>query len=124
MDNTARLNGPQNAVLKHPKYVRSILPNPSGLPYIITGSEDEDIRVWDGASIGDKNVRPLSVVQGHCGVVSALATWLKEEDGKRQVSVVSASLDGTLRRWTMTGECNDGLLATDSRPSEPCASQL
>jgi WD40 repeat protein len=103
MDNTARLNGPQPAVLKHPRFVKSILPSPNGLPYIVTGSDDEDLRVWDVSTIGDAEAQPLSVVSGHCGDITALATWVKEENGKKTVSVVSASLDGTLRRWTMKG---------------------
>jgi len=107
MDNTARLHGPTPAVLPHPRFVKSILPSPNGLPYIITGSDDEDMRVWDISTITDPKAKPLSVVPGHCGEVTALATWVKEdESGKRVVSVVSASLDGTLRRWTMSGELN------------------
>ncbi len=103
MDNTARLQGTHDAVLQHPSYVKSILINPNGLPYILTGSEDEDIRVWDAAAVGEAGVPPVAVVPGHCGEVSALATWIRETDGNKEVSVVSASLDGTLRRWTMTG---------------------
>lgn len=104
MDNSARLHGPQPATLPHPSYVKSILAHPNGLPYIVTGSEDEDIRVYSSAAVGDPDVKPLSVVPGHCGEVSGLATWLKDSEGKKEVMVVSVSLDGTLRRWSINGE--------------------
>lgn len=105
MDNTARFTGLAPSVLHHPSYVKSILPNPSGLPYIITGSDDEDIRVWDSTTLEESNSTPLSLVPGHCGEVSSLATWIKEDGGKKEVIVVSAGLDATLRRWSLDGEC-------------------
>lgn len=124
MDNTARLHGPSPAVLTHPRFVKSILPSPNGLPYIITGSDDEDLRVWDISTITDAKAKPLSVVPGHCGDVSALATWVKEENGKKVVSVVSASLDGTLRRWTMSGMCTFSGNELTRRPPQPRAAHL
>lgn len=102
MDNTAKLQGSYPQKLVHPSYVKSILPNPQGLPYIVTGCEDENIRVWDANNL-DSKPKPLSIVEGHCGEVSALDVWIKDEDGKKAVNIVSASLDGTLRRWTIQG---------------------
>ncbi|KAL1413263.1 hypothetical protein Q8F55_001018 [Vanrija albida] len=98
MDNTAKLQGASSQKLVHPSYVKSILPTPQGLPYIVTGCEDENIRLWDANNL-DAKPKPLSVVEGHCGEVSALGVWIKDEDGKKVVNVVSGSLDGTLRRW-------------------------
>lgn len=101
-DNSALLHGVRKVSLPHPNYVKSMLPNPHNLPYILTGSDDEHIRVWDGA-VEEGASAPLSVVPGHCGEVTALAPWIWERDGVNELAIVSASLDGTLRRWTMKG---------------------
>lgn len=103
MDNTARLHGTTPVILQHPSYVKSILPNPNGLPYIVTGSEDEDIRVWDAATLDGDHNQPVAIVSGHCGEVSALVTWIKDAGGKKEVIIVSAGLDATLRRWSIDG---------------------
>ncbi|TXT16073.1 hypothetical protein VHUM_00576 [Vanrija humicola] len=100
MDNTAKLQGLSSQKLVHPSYVKSILPNPQALPYIITGCEDENIRLWDANNL-DAKPKPLSIVEGHCGEVTALGVWIKDENGKKVVTIVSGSLDGTLRRWTI-----------------------
>lgn len=82
MDHSAVLQTTPKTVLLHPSAVKCILP----LEYTITGSDDEDIRVWDGE-------RCISVVSGHCDAITALRAW--------GGLVISASLDGTLRRWSM-----------------------
>jgi WD40 repeat protein len=51
--------------------------------------------------------KEMKPVQGHCHEVSALCTWIKDVDdqgGKKEAWVVSAGLDGTIRRWSMQGE--------------------
>lgn len=102
-DNTATLHSPRQQVFVHPNFVKSILPHPHNLAYVVTGSDDENIRVWDGAATDGKHHTALSTVVGHCGEVTALAPWIWERDGKKAHAIVSASLDGTLRRWTIEG---------------------
>lgn len=98
-DSSALLHGNQSIKLDHPAYVKSMLPNPHSLPYILTGSDDEHIRVWDGTA----GSVPLSIVPGHCGEVTVLAPWTWDRNGDKVQAIVSASLDGTLRRWTIQG---------------------
>jgi WD40 repeat protein len=101
-------------------------------PLLLTGSTDESIRVWDVSDVlegaaeaastrgrdggGDvplplplplPTAKEMKPVQGHCHEVSALCTWIKDVDGqegKKEAWVVSAGLDGTIRRWSMQGE--------------------
>ena len=82
--------------LEHSSYVKSILSIPAelaGKALLLTGSEDENIRVWDAEAAWEGRAVLLSTVQGHCDQVSAIRTWRKK-DG---VIIVSAALDGTLR---------------------------
>lgn len=102
MDYTAMFHGKPSATLVHPRYVKSVLPLP-GQPYVLTGSEDEHIRVWDGSNLESTNKTPLSIVEAHCGEVTAFGLWETNVDGRAEVKVVSASLDGTLRRWSVKG---------------------
>jgi WD40 repeat protein len=99
MDYSAMFHGTPSATLVHPRYVKAVLPHPNGMPYILTGSEDEHIRVWDASNLERTNKTPLSVVVAHCGEVTAFGLWMSGSE----VKVVSASLDGTLRRWSMKG---------------------
>lgn len=105
MDNTAMFHGQPAATLVHPRYAKAVLPHPNSLPYILTGSEDEHIRVWDANNLGATNKTPLSIVVAHCGEVTAFAVW---ERLGAEVMVVSASLDGTLRRWSVKGRFEFG----------------
>ncbi|BEJ12499.1 hypothetical protein CspHIS471_0209590 [Cutaneotrichosporon sp. HIS471] len=102
MDYNAMFHGVPSATLAHPRYVKAILPHPNGMSYILTGSEDEHIRVWDTSNLERTNKMPMSVVVAHCGEVTAFGLWTcKQEGGPLEVKVISASLDGTLRRWSM-----------------------
>lgn len=96
-------HGNSGVTLEHPRYVKSILPYPNGQPYIVTGSEDEHIRIWDASTLENVNKSPLSVVEAHCGEVTAFGLWERKDNGQREIMVLSASLDGTLRRWSMQG---------------------
>ena len=71
---------------------------------------DEDIRVYDVADILENAsseveaaAKEIANVKGHFGEVSALKCWIKEGESGKEPWVVSASLDGTLRRWSMKG---------------------
>jgi WD40 repeat protein len=58
---------------------------------IVTGSRDEDVRVWDSTS-----GKCVAVLRGHWDEVTGLAVV---HDG---TVVVSVSIDGTVRRWGMS----------------------
>lgn len=106
MDKTARFqdfNGKTSITLPHPSYVKSLLPQAFGLPYVLTGAEDEEIRVWASANLEGPQNEPISVVSGHTGEVTAIAPWTKTVDGKVVPHVVTAGLDGTVRRWSIQG---------------------
>ena len=112
MDKTAILH-PFDAsvpfVISHPSSVKSILPIPipiSGQSFVLSGSEDEDIRVWNVSNMPQYPARLVSTVSGHCGEVSAMKWWQEKGSDDEHPSwvLVSASLDGTLRRWTLQGE--------------------
>jgi len=103
MDNTAAYHtfGQSNAlVIPHARYVKSILPLPDlpgGRSLVLTGSADEEIRVWDVSAIPDEAPKLLSVVSGHCGEVSTI----RSSPALGPILVVTGSLDGTLRRWSL-----------------------
>ncbi|KAM0754845.1 WD40 repeat-like protein [Meredithblackwellia eburnea MCA 4105] len=115
--------------IPHPSGVRSLLPLPLALPslnapYLLTGSSDEVIRIinisdvdssvdteakpypWTGIPLaaGSPVVGLAREVDGHSHDIVDFGVYLKEEVDesgkmKKEAWVVSASLDGTLRRW-------------------------
>lgn len=103
MDSTAMFHGSPAATLVHSRYVKAVFPLPNGFPYVLTGSEDEHIRVWDASNLVNTNKTPLSIVVAHCGEVTAFGLWESRRGSQPEVMVVSASLDGTLRRWSIKG---------------------
>ncbi|KAI9262226.1 WD40-repeat-containing domain protein [Phascolomyces articulosus] len=78
--------GAVDTVLTHPDRVKSIA---VAEPYVITGSSDDAIRVWDIAS-----GKLISTIQGHFDEVGCL-----DVVGS---TLYSASLDCSLRRWSLT----------------------
>ncbi|KAJ9108121.1 hypothetical protein QFC19_002588 [Naganishia cerealis] len=114
----ARTPSPRAPIpIPHPDYVKSVLLLPTSFhptaPLLLTGSVDEDIRVYDVSEIleqsgdthlavdGQVKAREIANVKGHFGEVSALRCWIKDGDKGKEPWVVSASLDATLRRWSM-----------------------
>jgi WD40 repeat protein len=95
--------------INHPLPVRCLLPlslTPLGEPYLLTGAGDV-IRVYDVSSLDEPEL--LGEVDAHWHDVTALRLWMKKwvgEDGKVRVEpwIVSGSLDGTLRKWRLTGK--------------------
>ena len=97
--------------LQHPAAVKAILPLPLtdlAEPYLLTGS-GEVIRVFDVSSLEEPEL--IAETDGHWHDVTALRLWIRKSEiegqpGKVRVEpwIVSASLDGTLRRWRLTGE--------------------
>jgi len=78
---------------------------------MLTGSDDEDVRVWETEDDWETYTL-LSRVQGHCGPVTSIRHCLDEE-GKSKV--ITGALDGTLRSWSLSGKI-DSYLATRLMP--------
>jgi len=91
-----------------PIYLHSKL-DPDAFPYLLAGSGD-CIRTYDVSSVDE--VEFIGEVEGHWHDVTHLRIWIQQSaDGtRRDVWVVSASLDGTLRKWKLSGA--DGLTLT------------
>ena len=97
--------------ITHPTAVRAVLPlaiSPLGEPYVLTGSGDV-IRAYDVSSPDEPEL--LGETDAHWHDVIGLKLWMRKtavegHPGKHQVEpwVVSASLDGTLRKWRLMGE--------------------
>ena len=104
--------------LTHPTAVRAILPlllTPLAEPYLLTGSGDV-IRAYDISSPDEPEL--LGEMDAHWHDVTALRLWMRKSpiDGKpgqfkAEPWVVSASLDGTLRKWKLLGEIRSNFLA-------------
>ncbi|KAG1139994.1 hypothetical protein G6F37_005644 [Rhizopus arrhizus] len=78
--------GNVDMILKHPDRVKSLA---LAGPYIVTGSSDDDIRVWDIAS-----GKLVCIIEGHFDEVSSLEIFGS--------TVYSGSLDCSIRRWPLT----------------------
>lgn len=76
------------------------------LPYLITGS-GESIYTYEVDSIGTKDgvVELLSVTDGHYHDICVLDIWMKTSSEGRSPEpwVISGSLDGTIRKWKLSG---------------------
>ncbi|RPB15529.1 WD40 repeat-like protein [Morchella conica CCBAS932] len=79
-----------DTVLEHPDYVNDIVVDPRGR-WAVTACRDEEVRVWDVAT-GEL----FHIYDGHSEDVMALAIV-----GSKQDTVVSVSIDGTIRRWSL-----------------------
>jgi len=83
-----------------PIYLHSKLDS-DAFPYLLAGSGD-CIRTYDISSLDE--VEFIREVEGHWHDVTHLRLWIQESvDGaRRDVRVVSGSLDGTLRKWKLS----------------------
>ncbi|KAI5479064.1 WD repeat protein [Pseudohyphozyma bogoriensis] len=144
--------------IPHPSHVKAFLSLPFSLPtlnssHILTGASDEIIRVfdlslldtegapatkgapWNGVAVPADKAHDLPglvrEVEGHSHDVLDLGVYVKEADeGKKEAWIVSASIDGSLRRWkwseVLAGEAFfDSLLhemATSSKNKNKSAS--
>jgi WD40 repeat protein len=94
--------------LTHPVAVRCLLPlalTDLSEPYVITGAGDV-IRTYDLSSPTEPEL--LGVVDAHWHDITGIALWVRKtsgEDGKMRAEpwIVSASLDGTIRKWRLSG---------------------
>lgn len=81
-------------------YVKAVCPATIGKQSVVlTGGDDEDIWVWDTSR---SRSQPIAKVPGHCGEITTILTVDKVNDAA--CVVVTASLDGTIRRWTASGK--------------------
>lgn len=94
--------------INHPTAVKTLLPlqlSPLEEPYLITGAGDI-IRTYELSSL-DSPPELLSTVDAHWHDVTILKLWMRlSEEGKvtrTEPWIVSASLDGTIRRWRLAG---------------------
>ncbi len=96
-------------LIAHPTAVRCLLPislTDLAEPYLITGADDT-IRSYDISSLQEPDL--LGVVDAHWHDVTELRLWMRTtsgNDGQIRVEpwVISASLDGTLRKWRLAGK--------------------
>ena len=94
--------------ITHPVAVRSILPlslTDLAEPYIVTGAGDV-IRIYDISNPDEPEL--IGEVDGHWHDVTALRLWVRRTtggDNKTRVEpwIISASLDGTIRKWRLQG---------------------
>ncbi|ETW85708.1 hypothetical protein HETIRDRAFT_443591 [Heterobasidion irregulare TC 32-1] len=93
--------------ITHPTGFRAVLPLPihpqldaDAFPYLLGGSGDL-IRVYDISSLEEPEF--IREVEGHWHDVTHLRVWLRDrKEGKgKEVWIVSASLDGTIRKWRL-----------------------
>jgi WD40 repeat protein len=95
--------------ITHTKAFRAVLPiylhpelDSDAFPYLLAGSGD-CIRVYDISSLDEAEF--IREIEGHWHDVTHLRTWIQGSgDGaRRDVWIVSGSLDGTLRKWKLSG---------------------
>jgi len=100
-----------NPPITHTTAFRAVLPvylhpklDSDVFPYLLAGSGDL-IRVYDISSLDE--VELLKEVEGHSHDVTHLRTWLEEsmDRTRKDVWIISGSLDCTLRKWKLSGGC-------------------
>lgn len=83
-----------DTTLTHPDFVRDVVIDQQA-GWVITACRDEEVRVWSSAS-GEL----ACVFSGHFNEVTGLAL-MPPAQGTRANRVVSVSIDGTLRTWSL-----------------------
>jgi hypothetical protein len=79
--------------------------------YLITGTGD-NLYTWDIASfaLGEDKADLLSDLECHADDITSISIWEElgtanePQLGKLETWVVTGSLDGTIRRWRLTGK--------------------
>ncbi|KAF8630362.1 hypothetical protein AX15_002927 [Amanita polypyramis BW_CC] len=97
--------------ITHPTGVRAILPlslTALAEPYLVTGAGDI-IRAYDISNPEEPEL--LGEVDAHWHDVTSIRHWVRQvrgQDGNNRFEhwVVTASLDGTLRKWKLSGKYN------------------
>lgn len=83
-----------DTTLTHPDFVRDVVIDQQA-GWVVTACRDEEVRVWSSAS-GEL----ACVFSGHFNEVTGLAL-MPPAQGTRANRVVSVSIDGTLRTWSL-----------------------
>ncbi|KAI0928857.1 hypothetical protein AcW1_005975 [Taiwanofungus camphoratus] len=93
--------------ITHSAAVKAVLPlsvTPLSEPYLLTGAGDV-IRAYDVSTPEEPQL--LGEIDAHWHDVTALRLWMRRTaiEGKERVEpwIVSASLDGTIRKWRLSG---------------------
>ena len=96
-------------IIAHQTAVRCLLPivlTDLIEPYLITGAGDT-IRSFDISSLQEPDL--LGAVDAHWHDVTNVRLWMRKTtvDGQTRIEpwIISASLDGTLRKWKLAGMC-------------------
>jgi WD40 repeat protein len=84
----------EDTVLTHPDFVRDVVVDNEG-GWVITACRDEEVRVWDASS-----GKLACVYSGHYEEVTGLAL-IDAVEGQVGTRVVSVSIDGTVRVWSL-----------------------
>lgn len=87
-------NWETDTTLAHPDFVRDVIIDQQA-GWVITACRDEEVRVWNSSS-GEL----ACVFSGHFNEVTGLAL-MPPAQGSRASRIVSVSIDGTLRVWTL-----------------------
>ncbi|KAI6038438.1 WD40-repeat-containing domain protein [Pisolithus marmoratus] len=106
--------------LTHPLPVRALLPlslTPLAEPYVVSAYGDV-IRLYDILAVFEPEV--VGEIDGHWHDVTAIRLWLRSSHNvagriKIEPFIVSASLDGTVRKWQLS----ELLTSTPGNPAEP-----
>ena len=110
MGKSPNLNEKPPKPITHPVPVRAILPLPFtdlGEPYLLTGAGDI-LRMYDISELDEPEL--LSQVDAHSHDITAIRLWKRKtlgEDGRTRIEpwIVTTSLDKTIRKWKLTGQC-------------------
>lgn len=94
--------------IQHPTAVRALLPlahTPIGEPLLVTAAGDV-LRLYDVSEPANPSL--LSTTDAHWHNIIALGLWYRRTGGSAlsvclEPWIVSASLDGTIRRWKLEG---------------------
>lgn len=104
--------------ITHPTAVRAILPLPLtdlGEPYLLTAAGDI-LRTYDISELDEPEL--LSQVDAHWHDITAIRLWKRKtvgEDGATRIEpwIVTTSLDKTIRKWKLTGQCDPHFVFQD-----------
>lgn len=69
----------------------------------MSGSGDL-LTAWDVSAFGERDgeTEVLSKVDAHWHDITGVGLWTRTVDGRKEPWIVTASLDGTLRRWKLS----------------------
>lgn len=71
---------------------------------LLSGSGDL-LTAWDVSAFGERDgeTEVISEVDAHWHDITGIGLWIRTTDGQKEAWIVTASLDGTLRKWKLSG---------------------